>query len=118
MPNPNDLEWQMRMAEALARGGVNIGTEEDELEKQQAIADSLRFRPTQRMDWASQAARGIGGITGAMMDKRNTEQRRSLGQSVVDALRAGRPGLGGAGSASKYYDPAYGAFDPDKLGGW
>src|SRR5262245_31441545 len=64
-----------------------ITTAGSDIERQQAMADRLRRgaegdQPFQRMDWASQAARAIGGTYGGYRQAKIDEQRKTLSDDV------------------------------------
>lgn len=68
-------------AQALAQAMMesNVSEEEEMLRRQQALADSLRTRPTSRMDTGSQIARAAQGIAGGLAEGRADKARTAVG---------------------------------------
>jgi len=76
----------------LMQNMPNIGQQEDELERQQMLANALMVRaPQQRMDWASQAARGLQGIGSGIMNYQLGARQKALGEQMGTFAR-GWPG--------------------------
>lgn len=85
--DPNSPLAQAIAEEMLQRG--DLGTEEELLQRQMAQAEQLRTRPQPaRMDWASQAARGISGIASGYQMGKAMEGQKALGGKYTDMMRS------------------------------
>jgi hypothetical protein len=84
--DPNDPRGMGQLSPeeiALIMQMPDFQSQEDDLARQLALADQMRVRaPAQRMDWASQAARGIQGIASGVREAQAAERRRALGEDV------------------------------------
>lgn len=97
-------EFNRMMLEAMLSQG-DIGAQEEQAARQGALADQLRVKaPPQRMDWASQAARGIqGGVSGYLekgrMEKADaaSQARQDFFKQMAEKLRGGVGSPGGIG---------------------
>jgi hypothetical protein len=86
MFDPNDPRGMGQLTEeelALIMQMPDFRSQEEDLARQLALSDQLRIRaPIQRMDWASQAARGIQGIASGVKEAQAAERRKALGEDV------------------------------------
>jgi hypothetical protein len=91
----NTDEWNRALLQQMLAQG-DLGAEEDVLEKQLALSQSLRPN-AQRMDWASQASRAIAGGAQGYGAKQYREGQQALGKKRVGIIEGMRGALGGTG---------------------
>jgi len=70
----------------------DFGGQEDELASQRALATQLRApvlgQGAKRMDWASQAARGLSGIMSGYQGMQNKEMVKGMGEEKRKLLKS------------------------------
>lgn len=81
----NDGTFTEEQIEYIRKNFPDLVGAGQDMQRQMALADQLRVRaPTQRMDWASQAARGIQGTFAGHQDYlRDKTQKETRGANRI-----------------------------------